>query len=240
MKIAITGSSSELGKRLCSELQLLGNEVIALSRTGSPYYSLEDDLQGSVEFDLIVHLAWDRSNNLLNVEALERLIAKHGSKLVFVSTISANIGSKSPYAKTKGFCENLVLSGGGKVVRLGVFLDPKIPGVYQTLTELFSINKSFRILPFKNSVYLWISRVEDFAQAIISGNSGLTACIQPWPQTFGTLVSRNFSDLNGSVFWIPDALIRTIMFFCPRFLVARMSTIERLATLLYSPENPFD
>jgi nucleoside-diphosphate-sugar epimerase len=142
MLAAVTGANGYLGSRIAAALRGAGWRVDKLTRSGAdavPYSLGSGPPDGYFQdsgVDALVHCAWDfslvtesdiwRDNVRGSLRLLEQA-QRAGTRVVFISTISAFPGCRSLYGKAKLAVEKRVMELGGTVVRPGlVFGD--LPG----------------------------------------------------------------------------------------------------------------
>lgn len=102
MKIAITGSTSEIGKLLTERLNAIGHLAVALGGRDSTLWSLGERFPQDIDVDVLIHLAHDRSYSISdNISAAKELCASFKGKKIFLSSFSAHSNSQSRYGKSK-------------------------------------------------------------------------------------------------------------------------------------------
>ncbi|QEZ66453.1 SDR family oxidoreductase [Pseudomonas protegens] len=135
MRIAITGATGYIGRRLVRAARLAGHEILALSRRpmaepGVTWqaFDLADNLPLSLPEDIAVvfHLAvktqHDFGESSVEQDAAQRLIeaaAVVGAGVVFVSSQAACADAPTAYGRIKWQIEGKTLAAGGWVVRPG-------------------------------------------------------------------------------------------------------------------------
>lgn len=160
MRIAITGATGYIGSRLVFEALRGGHEVVALSRREVAwpgvvwkYFDLFDEASASLPdgLDAVFHLAAQTQTAHLSFEAelsaAKRLVEearKLGAKLVFVSSQTSDPDSPTRYGRLKWEIEQLVLAGGGLVVRPGLVYGGPEKGLFGRLCFLV---RTWPVLP---------------------------------------------------------------------------------------------
>jgi nucleoside-diphosphate-sugar epimerase len=136
--VAVTGASGYVGSAAARHL---GPEVVRITR---PAWVLGDvpELDG---VDAIVHCAWDFGARTraeigrINVDGSRRLIdaaSAAGTRVVFVSTLSAFPGCRSLYGQAKLAVEEHVAVAGGVSVRPGLVWGEPGGSLYAALRRL--------------------------------------------------------------------------------------------------------
>lgn len=158
MRIAVTGATCFLGRRIVSALQAHGHDAVSLSRRP---FGMDDvphlpfDLAGSCPtpedlekfgIEALVHCAWDYSPQRasqyaeVNIEGARRLLdaAKRSrvTRLVCISSMSAFAGCRSTYGRTKLEVEALFADAGGVILRPGLIWGENAGGMVGTLDGL--------------------------------------------------------------------------------------------------------
>jgi nucleoside-diphosphate-sugar epimerase len=155
MKIAVTGATGFLGKRVIQKLQEHGHETVQLVRQptadlaipfslGSQTPKGEDFLRLGIEG--LVHCAWDFSARTfehslrVNVAGTKKLVdaAISGGvkQFLFISTMSAFENCESIYGQSKLAAEHIFTSIGGVVLRPGLIWGDNPGGMVGTLSAL--------------------------------------------------------------------------------------------------------
>ena len=146
MKIAVTGASSDIGRRVCAEAGAAGHEVVQLVRcpgSGQLHFDLacrhEANLLDGI--DGVIHLAWQWQASApeykrINVDGSRRLLdlaVQRDIPFVLLSTFSTFSRTSSEYADCKRALEYDVRGGMGGSVRAGVIWGDGLSGIAQTL-----------------------------------------------------------------------------------------------------------
>jgi nucleoside-diphosphate-sugar epimerase len=223
--ILFTGASSGLGKdvlELLKSNEAFNEASVRFLKAGRSFeddiaFDLEDQKNG-VSFsdpDLVFHFAWDRADltdNSRNIRATRFLVnemKKTNSRLVLISSVEAKQGC-SEYAKQKRFCEDLVITSGGIVLRLGAVIGGR-NDFFSLLRNITSIGL-FRINLVPDPL-LETTRIETLVDKI-------TKIILSEPASYvDTLVdeSSNLSDIlkvsNREInIWVPFWLVRALLY----------------------------
>jgi nucleoside-diphosphate-sugar epimerase len=161
MKIAVTGSTGYVGRRLHLAASYKGHKVISLSRHAEgmlPSDWIQYDLSSPKSIDLpsdvdvIIHLAANTSfrgelGEHEEIEAAKRLISTAkagGMRLIFISSQTARIDAPTTYGRIKFQIEQLVVASGGTAIRPGLVYGGPSNGLYG---ELIRLVKRFYVLP---------------------------------------------------------------------------------------------
>ena len=181
-KLAVTGATGYIGRRLCRLAVQQGWSVVALSRS-----SLDMERVTSVEYELgreipaaalrgchaVVHLAADTRKADVDIEheldAAKQLISAaraENVQVVFVSSQTARPDAPTNYGRSKFQVERLVLESGGIVVRPGLVYGGPERGLFG---RLCNIVRALPILPaFMPSPKVQPIHVDDLACALLA------------------------------------------------------------------------
>ena len=118
-------------------------------------YALEDSFpeQGLVGVDCLVHLAASIADETGNngekdidaAAALIRAAERSGTRVLFVSSQSADLDFPTEYGRTKAKIETMVLARGGVYIRPGLVYGGKQRGTYGQICRLLRSN---RVVPY--------------------------------------------------------------------------------------------
>jgi nucleoside-diphosphate-sugar epimerase len=153
LTVGITGARGYLGRRLAAGLAQTGHDVIRFGRsTGTESDVRAFDLRQPVnadelaDVDVLIHAAWDMQEVRAdrswqtNVDGTIRLLdaARRAgvARTIFISSMSAYIGTRQLYGLAKLECERVVLAHGGAVVRPGLVYGPQPGGMFAALEKL--------------------------------------------------------------------------------------------------------
>ncbi len=152
--LIVTGASGYIGRHLLAAGRAAGWRVVAATRRPVAVadawlsYRLEDEIVAdSIPRDaVIVHLAAQTGGPIdaaVEIEAARQLVALaplRNARLIFVSSQTARPDAPTPYGRTKWAIEQLVVEGGGTVVRPGLVYGGSPGGVYAALLRLVQEN----------------------------------------------------------------------------------------------------
>ena len=195
----MTGSTSELGRKLSKILEAQNHIVITIGRDSYPSYDLEQAIDSSIfcGIDAIIHLAYDRSPaNLsrageINVEGTklfaEASFAFGIKRFVYVSTESAGLYSKSIYGKTKYDTEIAIQNIPNVVImRVGTILGEDPMGPITKILRYSNSNHKYLFVP-----KFWIEPKFFFVTTHIELGHGMLSALQTNGPSF---VSCRFDD----------------------------------------------
>lgn len=154
--VAITGTTGYLGGALSEFVRGAGLEVVALNRhphDATPSerfvpFSLGEPIAARAfdGVDALVHAAWNLSSddeaavNAQNVDGsvalFDAAIAAGVSRLLFVSSMSAYVGTRQVYGSMKLAVEAETLRRNGVVARPGLIYGPQAHGMARTLATV--------------------------------------------------------------------------------------------------------
>ncbi len=194
MRIAITGSSSSIGRNLTYRLQEEGHEVIPFGGRTSKYWQLGQEFPSIVDVDILIHLAHDRGLSYFeNIAATRKLTKSFLGYKIFLSSISAHSHARSIYGKSKFASESHFLEGSGAVLRAGVVYGPSIDGIYRKILD-FSRASPIVPVPFGESTRLFTSHIDDLCSEICAmveeKPKGIFLAAHPWPTSFRELIQK--------------------------------------------------
>jgi hypothetical protein len=223
--ILFTGASSGLGKDILEFLK--SNEAFneasvqffkAGRRSEDDFaFDLDDQKNGMSlsNFDLVFHFAWDRADltdNSRNIRATRFLVnevKKSNTRLVLISSVEARQGC-SQYAKQKRYCEDLVITAGGIVLRLGAVIGGR-NDFFSRLRNITSIGP-FRIRLAPDPL-LETTRFETLADKItkiilIEHAPGVDTLVDESSKLSDILKVGN-REIN---IWVPFWLVKTLLY----------------------------
>lgn len=176
MKIAITGTSSSIGRAVVQEARNLGVEIVELNRhsTGQVF-----DLASQIKLELghldaFVHLGWDwaesyvegHRNNIENILQFLDSLAKKETKLVLLSSESASGIPISNYGKLKRELEKEFSDRGGLSIRAGLLWGSQKAGIVDTV---FRLSRLPLLCPHLDpDPRFFVSHESEVAKAILS------------------------------------------------------------------------
>lgn len=183
MKVALTGSSGNIGGRIASVLERHGHEVIRLGRRpcGKNWvrYQMGDDPYQLpwLGVDTLIHCAHDFKpcdwSSIVTCNVNPSICLFHAaaeakvSKRIFISSLSSFDGCHSMYGKAKRKIELEVLSPGTTVIRPGLVWGSDSGGV------MYSLEHAVRLIgvipyPFGGNEMQFTIHVDDLTDSIVS------------------------------------------------------------------------
>ena len=241
MKLAITGASGYIGRRLVKQALALGHEVVVLCRQ-NPYmpgtewqhYDLADlnDLSIPAGTSHLIHLAADTGSYTISMEqevlSARRLIAATGkahSSFIFISSQTARAEAPTDYGKVKWQIEQQVTAASGLVLRPGMVYGGSEQGLFGTLVAFI---RQHRCIPaFLPAPRVQPVHVDDLCAAILA----CTQATAPRAHVLciGTPESVSFTDFLQAIatHWLQVQRIRLPV---PVFLLTWISLMMSRAT----------
>lgn len=161
MKIAITGSNSNLGKYLTNYFKKKKQKVVLINKNKKFFLENKNTYNfKKKKIDVLIHLAHNYTNlgKRINYEGSKKLFinAKKNrvKKIIFISSISSHKSAISDYGTTKYLIENYCLKNKIIIIRPGLIFGNKLD---KKLNLMFSIIKFIPIIPYftgkKNFIY---------------------------------------------------------------------------------------
>jgi nucleoside-diphosphate-sugar epimerase len=254
MRIAVTGSTSVIGQRLLSRLIVSGHTPIALGRKELIVWHIGQELPKNLDFDLLIHLAHDRSLSLKqNVEAAKILCSSFRGPKLFLSSFSAHSKSLSKYGKSKYEIENVFSQENGISLRAGVVYGDQVGGIFAQLVFLIKSSPVIPI-PFRGSPMLFTSHIDDLIEEIILSLEQIdgftTFAAHPMPITLNSLCLQIQNSLGTRKQMIKvgrqplEIFLRFLSYFFPNFPMAdsllslsREASYEELSKLKAAQSN---
>jgi hypothetical protein len=168
MKIMLTGGTSIIGRRVASSLREEGHDVTQVGRNEVLRWSLGETVPTDSQWDMLIHLAHDRSRSLEQSEIdSSKIIASFPGKIIYISTMSAHRNSHSNYGQCKFLAENLFFAAGACVLKVGMVIDDDAEGVYGKMREL--VRRFWFIpLPLLGKPTFYVSNLSDLVSEINS------------------------------------------------------------------------
>ena len=183
MKIAVTGASGYVGKKITESFRVRGHNVQAWSRRIVPGEWVNFDLKTNPNtlhwhgIDVLVHTAYDfeaRGWDDITVRNIDPSIAllkaakHHGvAKLVFISSISSFPDTISDYGRAKLKIEKTALELGALIIRPGLIWGESSGGVMGALEQLVAKSPVIPYLCGRGGLSQFLVHEEDLAQALI-------------------------------------------------------------------------
>jgi dTDP-4-dehydrorhamnose reductase len=195
--VAVTGTGSEIGKAIVSELKSRGYSVLALTRKNSEI-GQEFDLNSSSPIDYphscvaLIHVAWDWEEHPskaleLNVRnASEKIfeLKRHEIKTVLLSTMSVYSKDVSNYGKAKFQLENTFLTHSGSIVRAGIVFGGADRGILAQIKKISRLPICVHLGTHKG---FYFSDLAGLAEVIVDRVS------EPHPTVFEYRTHKEFS-----------------------------------------------
>ena len=215
--VAVTGSTSSIGRILCNHLQSLGCTVIPLGGKNSEIWKLGDEFPSTLKVDSMIHLAHDRTfSEIDHLEANRKLFNSFAGRIVYLSSLSAHSMTKSKYGRIKFQSELLVSKFGGVSIRAGIVYGNGVEGIARTLVQL---TEKFAVLPlpYHGRSQFFLTYVEDLCFAISSliemDTTDIPRGFNPEPIALEDLVRLivKGSNLRRIIFGIPTSTTNLIL-----------------------------
>jgi nucleoside-diphosphate-sugar epimerase len=183
MKIAVTGASGYVGKKITESFRVRGHDVQAWSRRKVPGEWVNFDLKTNPNtlpwhgIDVLVHTAYDFQARgwddiaVRNIDpsiALLKAAKHHGvAKLVFISSISSFPDAISDYGRAKLKIEKTALELGALIIRPGLIWGESSGGVMGALEQLVEKSPVIPYLCGRGGLSQFLVHEEDLAQTLI-------------------------------------------------------------------------
>ena len=199
MRIAVSGTSSSIGRAVVRELSEQGIEIAYLTRTGlGERFDLSDPIKLHAEnLDAFIHLAWDWSesyakghrHNVENILPFLHSLATTDTKMVLLSSESASGIPESNYGKLKRELEQEFSTRGGTSIRAGLIWGSSISGIVATVARLSQV--PFFCVHLDPDPNLFVSNETEIAKALV-----FEAVTRGAPHTVFSLKSKESIQLS--------------------------------------------
>lgn len=235
MRIAVTGATGYIGRRLIRAALLAGHEVLALSRrplieagVAWQFFDLADATTLSLpsDIDAVFHLAaetrYAAGTELTELTAAKLLIDAAGlvgAAFIFISSQTACASAPTAYGRIKWAIERATIEAGGLVIRPGqVYGGPEhgLFGVLCTLVRRLPVLPAFVPAPAVQPVH-----VDDLVEALL-------ACLTLKPSTVLSVAAPE--SISFAMFL--NALARGRTSRCPVFIPVPVLLVRVTAKLL--------
>ncbi len=234
MKIFVTGETSSLYRSIDTSF-LTNHEVVYSSNVN---WRLGSWIQNPDEFDVCIHFAHSKGNANENILGTRILCEQFKNKMIYISSISAHLDSRSVYASTKYRCEEIVKLYSGTTISPGVFLINEVNGLIQFLNRIPRIIPSL-LIPFSRTP-IGVTHCQDFVEMIsacissASIQSGQSLKCYSRVTTIREIRTNNrrhikSGALQTDVCW--RLALRVLRFILPK----ETSLIDKMTTIAYPP-----
>jgi nucleoside-diphosphate-sugar epimerase len=226
MRIIITGSTCQIGRRLVERLKSEGHEITSLEGRQSRTWRIGEAIPPDFPADALIHLAHDRSHSFQESRENALVLCKSiEGKKVFLSSLSAHSKSISNYGKSKYETEMVFSEFGGVSLRAGVVYGNEMSGIFQQIQNLIL---SSRLIPLPNlgNFLVFTTHIDDLINEIIdaleSTSPKVVLAANPNPITFGKLCKLLSLELDLKRYFIPvpnqpfERIVRIIAKFFPK------------------------
>jgi nucleoside-diphosphate-sugar epimerase len=196
MKIAITGSTSGIGVYLNNRLQEMGFSTILLGGKTSEVWKLGQIVPKSIEADVLIHLAHDRSQSQdENVSAIEKICKTFSGRKINISSLSAHSNAISNYGKSKFYGEKIFTNFNGISLRCGVIYGANYYGGIYSQIEMLIRRIPFAIpVPYNGLSSMFTTHIDDLVNEIVdslySKRSGVIFSASPYPVSLYGLINQ--------------------------------------------------
>ena len=253
MNIIITGGNSQVGKILCRDLQK-SHKITTAGRSGCDLvFDLNDNSTFSQirDFDLVIHCAHSYSgqkidNIDLNLLAAQELFAicetLPNTRVMFISSNSAHVYSRSQYGRIKGEIEVLSKKFSSvESVRLGFVCDEQFSNKLVLKALRIARKMKFLVLPYGEKLLYrrYTSRQIILALQIptVVEERQIWDSLEAESLSLHSLLSAELRDLGfkGPVFKLPLIFFKSpiwILYFLMRLGAIESHKIDPLLSLL--------
>lgn len=236
MKVFVTGDTSSLFKLLIKQGITSDHEITLASEEG---WRLGSWVSNSEKYDFCLHLAFSRSIQGENFLGTRILAEQFNERLIYISSLSAHIDSKSEYAITKFRCEQIVKMYLGQVISPGVFLTQEIPGLGAFLSGIPSFYPN-SLIPFSDSVIA----LTDAQELVKTLNVALSSKPSNQKQTMKcyseVTTIRNLRSSRKKVsFYNPDLATffwSNLILSLEKIIPVRIGFLDKIKTIGYPPQ----
>ena len=230
MRVAVTGSTSVIGRRLVEKLSEAGHTPVPCGGRQSNVWQIGQACPNKLNLDALIHLAHDRTLSVIeNTQSAKFLCDSFEGPKIFLSSLSAHSKSISRYGKSKYAMENIFNNSNGSSLRAGVVYGDKVEGTFGQI-ELLIRKLPLVPLPYKGSSLLFTTHIEDLISEIIvhlNQNQGITTfAAHPMPTSLKNLSFQiqKMLEMSKPVVNISreplDVLLRSLVRVLPNFPMA--------------------
>lgn len=176
-RVYVSGASGALGSEICIALQLrIDLELVALRRDKNNTYVDDLQLRDQVETKVpkfLIHCGWDTGDRTLTAQSnskfetlkLAQYCRENEIRMIFISSQSAVLGTRSNYGAMKFEAEKLVAEHDGTSLRPGLILFDPPAGVQKKLCALSLYGIRIKLYP---NVEMTVITVRDFIQFLMN------------------------------------------------------------------------
>lgn len=252
MKIAITGATGYIGRRVVRQALMDGHEVISLSRRVPTdkvewlYFDLSSEIDSFLPkgTEVLIHLAaitdGESVDTNTELKAAHRLIEaarRVNARFMFLSSQAAREDAPTDYGRLKWSIEQIVLAKGGCVARPGLVYGGPEVALFGKITKLV---RGLPFIPaFIPSPTVQPVHVDDLARCILNlaiwerGSHRIVCVGAPDPVPFTTFLSVVAKVRVGQYrlpLPVPVVMVRALTVVLGKKLSAKLG-LERLSSL---------
>jgi hypothetical protein len=236
MKVFVTGDTSSLFKHIIKQGLISDHEITLASEEG---WRLGSWVSNSEKYDFCLHFAFSRNIQGENFLGTRILAEQFKERLIYISSISAHIESKSEYGITKFRCEQIVKMYLGQVISPGVFLTQEIAGLGAFLSRIPSIYPNF-LIPFSDSVIA----LTDAQELVNTINVALSSKPSNQKQTRNcyseVTTIRNLRSGGRKISFYPPHFATffwsNLILFLEKIIPVRIGFLDKIKTIGYPPK----
>ena len=224
MNVAVFGSTSSIGTKLCEELKL---EIgVSLFTENDLHYDWRFGMSVDLSnIDSIILLSHDRSmEENLHLFHIRELLSSFKGSLIFLSSMSAKRDSSSKYGRTKFGIEEYILEQNGVVIRSGIVWDRIQFGIFKKLNKIAKL--PIILCPSNSKTLFRLTNLDDLVQCIkhhtFYPRTGVYFAISQQDYTLIELL-KVISNSKSLILPINHRTSRAIIYFIKRFFSANFA-----------------
>lgn len=242
MNIILTGSTSQIGKLLTYKLRQQGHQVTEIGRNLPNSWQLGSPIPDSINGEILIHLANDRSRNIeQSISDIKALLKGYLGFPILLSSTSAHSNSYSNYGKSKFFAEQIFIEKSGAVIKAGLICGSVKNRFLEAIAKKLRTYR-FLILPYRGLSRFFISDADALVSEIIliaqTKRVGKIRGFSLMPTSFRNLLTKTNCDLKFTILTIPSKIFSNLLIRTIHFLLPLNETVDSLLSLVSEIEIP--
>ena len=241
----VTGANGALGSEICvALLSANGIDVVALRRDEYSSYLLDLEMHGQTEINapkFLIHCGWDTSDRTLVAQSnsksetvkLAQYCQEHEIKLIFISSQSAVLDTRSNYGAMKFMAEKLVTEHGGMSLRPGLIQFNPPAGIQKKLCAFSKYGVRIKFYPNMTVSVIAVHDLVGYLMSILNEGTFSTSYANV---TNRSVPINSLTELSkrrfGVVIPIPLRLLHSVIQFLGLFSSRAQAIDDSLSAIL--------